>query len=217
VFTPPSLEGTLVLPGPNGGSNWMGAGFDPETGMLYVPSITEASVISVKPGDPARGDLRYVLGISRPVSIPDGSWLHQGGLRPIQPPYSRITAYDLDRGEIAWQVPNGNGPRDHPALAGLDLPPLGSGGHTCVLVTKSLLFAADGGAGMWSPYGEPILRAYDKATGAVVGEIGLPAVVTGCPMTYLHQNVQYLVMPIGGPEHEPELIALALPEAERPR
>jgi quinoprotein glucose dehydrogenase len=215
VFTPPSVGGTLVLPGANGGSNWMGAGFDPETGRLYVPSITEPTVMSVKPGDPRHSDMRYVTDVSMPAAIPEGVWLHLGGLRPIKPPYSRITAYDLGRGEIAWQVPNGNGPRDHPLLAGLELPPLGSGGHTCVLVTKSLLLVPDGGVGMWSPYGEPILRAYDKATGAVVGEVSLPGMVTGCPLTYLHQNVQYVVMPMGGPNRTPGLIALALPEAAR--
>jgi len=217
LFTPPSLEGTLVLPGPNGGSNWMGAGFDPETRRLYVPSITEVSLNSVKAGDPAETDLRYHTDLSLSVSIPEGSWLALDGIRLFKPPYSRITAFDLDRGEIAWQVPNGNGPRDNPALAGLDLPPLGSGGHTCVLVTKSLLFAADGGAGRWSPYGKPIFRAYDKATGAVVGEIELPAMVRGCPMTYLHRNVQYLVLPVGDRDHDPELIALALPDAARGR
>jgi quinoprotein glucose dehydrogenase len=217
LFTPPSIEGSLVLPGPNGGSNWMGAGFDPETGMLYVPSITEANVLSVKAGDPERTDFHYLTDLSMAASIPRGRWLHMGGLRPFKPPYSRITAFDLNEGEIVWQVANGNGPRDHPRLAHLDLPPLGSGGHACVLVTGSLLFVADGGAGRWSPYGEPLLRAYDKATGAVVGEIELPAKVRGCPMTYLHENAQFLVMPIGDRDHDPELIALALPGAvQRP-
>ena len=129
----------------------------------------------------------------------------------FKPPWARITALDLGKGEIAWQVALGDGPRDHPRLAHLDLPPLGSGGHSCVVVTGSLLIAAEGGAGTWSPHGRPILRAFDKATGASVGEVAVPSMVRGCPMTYLHAGVQYIVVPVGAPFAVPELVALALP------
>jgi quinoprotein glucose dehydrogenase len=80
-----------------------------------------------------------------------------------------------------------------------------------VLITRSLLFAADGAGVFRSRVGEPILRAYDKGTGNVVGAIELPARARGCPMTYLHQGVQYIVIPVADADHDPELIALAVP------
>lgn len=212
LFTPPTVDGSLILPGPPGGSNWRGAGVDPETGTLFVTSITQASVISAMPSDPDKSGFRYETDLSNPQFAPGGNYTPDS-LPLFKPPFSRITAIDLNRGEIAWQVPNGNGPRDHPRLRHLDLPPLGSGAPTCVLVTKSLLFAG-GGAELWIPtLGEPIFRAYDKATGAVVGEIELPAKVRGCPMTYLQDGIQYIVLPIADDDHDPELIALALPRS----
>ncbi len=208
LFTPPSLAGSLILPGSGGGSNWRGAAFDPETEILYVTSITQATALSVK-HDPAN-PLRYVTALTIPPWVPDGNWTPDA-LPLVKPPYSRITAIDLNRGEIVWQAANGNGPRNHPRLAHLKLPPLGSGVHTCALVTRTLLFAADG-AEMWSSTaGEPIFRAYDKQTGRVVGEIRMPARVRGCPMTYLENGVQYLVMPVADADHPPSLVALALP------
>jgi quinoprotein glucose dehydrogenase len=137
----------------------------------------------------------------------------------FKPPYSRITAIDLNRGEILWQVANGEGPRDHPLLAGLDPGPLGSGARTCVLVTKTLLIAGDGGDARFAKRGEPILRAYDKGTGAVVGSVALPGKTMGCPMTYVMGGVQYLVLAIGDPAVEdggtPRLVALTIDGTSR--
>ena len=216
VFTPPSLHGTLTLPGSGGGANWQGAGFDPETGVLFVPSITVPSIVSVKKSEvdqpkPDDGGFRYVLDAAPPAVV--GERRTPDALPLLKPPYSRITAIDLAAGEILWQRANGDGPRDHPRLAHLGLPELGSGVPTCVLVTSSLLFAGDG-AGTWlSKAGEPIFRAYDKATGRLVGERATPARVRGCPMTYRHGGRQFIVLPVSDVEHAPELVALALPEA----
>jgi len=137
------------------------------------------------------------------------------GLPPTKPPYGRITAIDMNRGEHVWMVPNGDGPRDHPAIRHLNLPPLGQPSRDMPLLTKSLLFVGQG---------DPILvrtppgggngrkfRAYDKASGDVVWEMPLPAGANGSPMTYLHQGKQYIVVPIGAADHPGEWVALALP------
>ncbi len=109
---------------------------------------------------------------------------------------------------------NGDALRDHPALEGLDLPPLGISSRPVALVTKSLLFLGDGGnvfGGIYSNMWGNKFRAYDKATGEVIWEMELPAGVTGGPMTYMSEGKQYIVVPIGGSEEPAEWIALGLP------
>ena len=142
--------------------------------------------------------------------------LLENGLPIYKPPYGRISAIDLNRGEIKWQVPNGDGPRNHPALKGLNLPPLGTAGRPAPLVTKTLLFIGEGSDAIpgipRDAFGNKF-RAYDKATGKVIWETELPAGTTGAPMTYLHKGRQYIVVPIGGKNHPPELVALGLPGA----
>jgi len=226
LFTPPSIRddgpdgnlGTIELPGSVGGGNWLGGAFDPETQRLYVPSITSAFVADIEPGDPDFTDLRYVKGRRLWMGGPQG-------LPLFKPPYGRITAYDMRSGEIDWQVANGEGPRDHPALEGLNLPRLGNPGRAAPLLTKSLLFIGEGSPAMMTTariqegqpietaagYGEPYFRAYDKATGDVVAEIELPAGTTGSPMTYMHEGRQFIVVAIGGTDEPAEWVALSLP------
>jgi len=131
----------------------------------------------------------------------------------------------MNAGEILWQAANGDGPRDNPAIKHLNLGPLGNTGHSAPLVTKTLLFVGEGSDAMVvagrippdmpfdtaSNYGEPWFRAFDKATGAVLAEIALPAGTTGAPMTYLHDGKQYIVLAVGGRETEAEWVALSLP------
>ena len=137
------------------------------------------------------------------------------GLPIYKPPYGRLTALDLNRGEILWQVPNGDGPRNHPALKHLNLPPLGNAGRPAPLVTKTLLFIGEGSDAIpgvpRDAFGNKF-RAYDKATGRVVWEIELPAGTTSGPMTYMFRGRQYIVVPIGGKNHPPEFVALGLPD-----
>jgi quinoprotein glucose dehydrogenase len=214
AFTPPSVvgdgpndtKGTIQLPGSVGGADWTGAGFDPETGMLYVPSMTNPFVANLVPGNPAQTNLRYRASTRALLLGPRG-------LPLMKPPYGRITAIDLNRGEHAWMVPNGDGPRDHPAIKHLNLPPLGHASRGAVLVTKTLLFAPDGDeVNTRTPAGGERFRALDKATGATIWEIELPAGVTGAPMTYLHRGKQYIVVAIGGRDHPAEFVALNLPD-----
>jgi quinoprotein glucose dehydrogenase len=147
------------------------------------------------------------------------------GLPLFKPPYGRITAYDMQSGEIDWQVANGEGPRDHPAIMHLNLPRLGNPGRAAPLLTKSLLFVGEGSPAMITTariqdgqpvetapgYGEPFFRAYDKATGEIVAELELPAGTTGAPITYLHEGKQYIVVAVGGIEEPAEWVALSLP------
>jgi quinoprotein glucose dehydrogenase len=129
----------------------------------------------------------------------------------MKPPYGRITAFDMTRGEIKWTAANGNGPRNHPLLRHLNLPPLGVPSRSAPLVTKSVLFLGEGNDFSARSGFEKKFRAFDKATGAVLAEFDLPAGATGAPITYLHNGKQYVVVAIGGQTDQPEWIALALP------
>jgi quinoprotein glucose dehydrogenase len=218
LFTPPSIrgegpndtKGTLQMPGKVGGAEWGGAAYDPETALLYVPSITAAFASDLRPGDPDRMNVRYTTGLRAYVEGPQG-------LPLTKPPYGRITAIDMRTGEHRWMAPNGDGPRDHPAIRHLDLPPLGQPGRGMPLLTKTLLFVSEGDPIMAGtpPGGGPAagkaFRAFDKASGAVLWETTLPAGTTGAPISYMHEGRQYVVLPIGAHDHPSEWVALALP------
>ena len=214
LFTPPSIKGegsnekkgTLQLPGSVGGADWNGAGLDPETGILYVPSVTGTFAADLLPGDPARSNLRYVHGTREFVTGPHG-------LPLFKPPYGRITAINLNTGDHVWMKPNGDGPRGDAAIKHLNLPPLGQPGRASPLVTKTLLFLGEGDPiNIRTPPGGggKKFRAYDKASGAVLWETELPAGTTAAPMTYMHNGKQYIVVAIGATGHPAEFVALTL-------
>jgi quinoprotein glucose dehydrogenase len=111
-------------------------------------------------------------------------------------------------------VPNGDGPRHHPELAGLKLPPLGQPGRAAPLVTRTLLFVGEGdpinlATPPWG--GGRKFRAYRKDSGRVLWETELPAGTTGAPMTYVHRGKQYITVAIGSESHASELVTFALP------
>ena len=206
VFTPPIVydsdgkQGTLQLPGAGGGANWQGAAADPETGMLYIPSVT-TPYLSALVHDPKRSEMQYIArgglgGIGKPMGLP-----------LLKPPYGRITAIDLNTGDDVWMIPNGETPeniRNNPALKGIDTSKFGGPNRAPLLVTRTLLFAGGG----------TLFRAIDKKTGNVISEIKLPANDTGGPMTYLLNGRQYIVVAVSGRETPAELIAFALPRSE---
>ena len=219
MFTPPTVldpapggsQGTLRSPGTAGGASWSGAGFDPETGLLYVPSAYSQNVIALTRSEHPRADMRLVR--ERYIAA-----VGPQGLPFFKPPYGRLTALDLNTGEIAWQKANGEGPRDHPAIRHPDLPWLGQGGRASVLVTKSLVFLGEGGnTGVstlpqwWGGPGGKMFRAYDKATGEVVWDIELPGGTSGAPMTYMVDGRQYIVVAVGWDDMASEYVALGLP------
>ena len=220
IFTPPVVldprpggkKGTLFSPGTAGGASWSGAGIDPETGILYVPSAYSHVVVALTPSEHPRADVRLVREKFTPPVGPQG-------LPFFKPPYGRLTAIDLNEGDISWQVANGDGPRDHPAIRHLDLPKLGQGGRASVLVTKSLVFLGEGSntgvATLPQWYNGPggkMFRAYDKATGEVIWEMELPGGTSGAPMTYMLNGRQYIIATVGWDDMAGELVALALPE-----
>jgi quinoprotein glucose dehydrogenase len=139
------------------------------------------------------------------------------GLPIVKPPYGVLSAIDLDRGEIKWQVPYGETPdnvRLHPALKGKDIPNTGMNGYNGagVLVTKTLVIVGDTQiTSITHPRGA-MMRAYDKATGKEVGAVWMPAPVSGSPMTYMHQGKQYIVIAVSGGNYSGEYIAYALPD-----
>jgi quinoprotein glucose dehydrogenase len=137
------------------------------------------------------------------------------GLPLIKPPYGRVTAIDLNRGEHVWMKPIGDGPRNHPLLKGLNLPPLGTSGRRPPLLTKTLLFLGEGdktAVRIPKGGGGDKFRAFNKATGDVVWETELPAGTTGAPMTYMADGKQYIVVAIGGVGHLAEFVAFSLPQ-----
>jgi quinoprotein glucose dehydrogenase len=196
-------KGSIHLPGTYGGTNWPGAGLDPETNTLYVPSVHSP----------------IFARLVKPPAGSDTEWVRQGyewargpqGLPLFKPPYGRLVAIDLNKGEVKWTIANGDGPRDHPAIKHLNLPPLGNTGRVGPLVTKSLLFLGEGMMTPQPPGGGKKFRAYDKATGAVVWETELDGGTSGVPMTYEWQGKQYIVVPLGWSGMPGEFVALALP------
>lgn len=232
LFTPPSLYeadgtwGTLTAPSLTGGTNWPGGSADPENHIVYVYSKTEADVMMTVPNaDRAQSDFDYVNMRSEPPSdkpplVRDGfrpGVLRVQGLPLLKPPYGRISAIDLRKGEILWQVPHGETPdeiRDHPALKGVKIPRTGRAGIVGPLTTKTLVICGEPGVAT-TPSGErgAMLRAYDKRTGAERGAVYLPAPQTGSPMTYMLDGIQYLVLAIGGGGYGAELVAFRLPKS----
>ena len=217
LFSPPTQKGVIAVPGLVGGASWSGAAVHPETGMLYVPSYSLPTIMTVNQSEEEDAPYAYTGRFAYGPNIMDG-------LPVIKPPYGRITAIDLNTGEHAWMRPVGNGPRNHPALEDLDLPALGWDRRTFPLLTESLLFAAqmgivadrkvsDRGNAMTydSESNEAFLRAFDPDTGALLAEIPLPGNATGNPMTYMTGGRQYIAVPIGGASERAELVVLALP------
>ena len=207
LFTPPSLQGTIVRPGTTGGGNWQGAAVDPATGLLYVPSRNAYAVSKLGVPDKAlASNLLYMQQPGRNPQMPDG-------LPLFKPPYSRITAINMNTGEHAWMAPAGNGDRirNHPRLKGLNLPPVGGDStFSGPLLTKTLLMYALTTGGTT---GGPRLVAYDKATGKEIASVDLPGAAIGTPMTYSVGGKQFVAITVQGrtPTDVPELVALSLP------
>jgi quinoprotein glucose dehydrogenase len=236
LFTPPPVSkwegplGLLMVPSSTGGVNWAGGALDPETNRFYVYTFRAPSVIGLVPG-PKPEEFAYVNGQARDPNAPPvvptvgassgdaggGTAVAVQGLPLLKPPYGTISAIDLNKGEIAWQVPHGETPdavKNHPALKGLTIPRTGrANGRTGVLVSGSLVISGEPGFGT-TPGGRrgAMLRAYDKGTGTEVGAVYMPAPQTGSPMTYMLNGRQYLVVPISGAGYSGEFIAFTVPQ-----
>ena len=241
LFTPPTVSkwegplGLLMVPSATGGPNWPGGSLDPETNLLYIYSFRNPTVVGLV-NDPARSDMNFISGQARnpdaPAPVPGaapggggegaGPGLNVQGLPILKPPYGTISAIDLNKGEIAWQVAHGETPdniRNHPALKGLTIPRTGRpNGRIGTLVTRSLVIAGEPGF-FTMPNGQrgAMLRAYDKATGMEVGAVPMPAPQTGSPMTYMLNGRQYLAVPISGGTYSGELLVFRVPQSTTSR
>ena len=245
MFTPPVVskrEGpiaTLTLATAGGGTNWAGGSYDPELHRVFVYSQSSLTALGLVPPPPGMSDMNYIQGTategarrsggagstagadspaaSTPARAAEGGGLvlNVRGLPLIKPPYGRISAIDLDKGEIVWQVAHGETPdniRNHPDLKGLNLPRTGRPGIIGTLVTKTLVIAGESGF-FTTPSGErgAMLRAYDKITGKEVGAVYMPAPQSGSPMTYRLNGKQYIVIAVSGGAYSGELLAFRLP------
>jgi len=252
VFTPPVVSTTgelgIITSVANGGTNWPGASFSPETHTVYayacnacvepigmVPSPKEVSDmnyikgtagqqvrIARGPGENAGADSPMPERTPRPagggggVGGGGGGGLSVQGLPLLKPPYNIISAINLDRGEITWQVPHGDTPdavRNNPALKGMDIPRTGQMGYNVgTLVTKNLVVAGDGQVTTTPQHPRgAMLRAYDQANGKEVGRVYMPAPQSGSPMTYMLNGKQYIIVAISGGNYSGEYVAFTLP------
>ncbi len=237
IFTPPVVSkwegplGTLGMATAGGGTNWAGGSYDPETHIAYIPSQRIMGILALVPSDGNRSDMSYISGVARPPATAaapaaggapaaaagegGGGGLNVQGLPLAKPPYASITAIDLNKGDIIWQIAHGETPdniRNHPALKGINIPRTGRPGVFGVLVTRTLVISGERGT-FTTPSGQvgAMLRAYDKATGREVGAVYMPAGQTGTPMTYMLNGKQYIVVAIGGQGFPAEFIAFKLP------
>lgn len=204
LYTPPSLQGTVTLPGVWGGANWGGGAFDPESGRLYVKTTRSPSIFKMVPFDKT----------SQPAERSDevdAEWVNRtqpgfvDGVPILKPPYAHLVALDLNRGEIAWKVPFGDAPelREVPALQGVALPErLGAVGPPGAIVTKGGLVFVGGN--------DVALSAFDKATGRELWRFPLPRQATATPMTYLAANGKQMVVIATGRGADTVLVAFAL-------
>src|SRR3989442_9845 len=270
IFNPPALSkiggplAALTLGTTGGGTNWPGAGYDPDTHIVYAQA-SNSQIVPIGLTEPPEGfsDLKYVLGTAgQPFRVSEGpgygsaadfpppqrgrapaagaatgnrgpapaapaaAQAEGGGVRTtvqglslVKPPYGVLSAINLDKGELMWQVPHGDTPdavRNHPALKGLNIPRTGQGGSVGLMVPRTLVILGDPQVTTTPQHPRgAMLRAYDKATGKEVGAVLMPAPQSGSPMTYSVNGKQYIVVAVSGGAYSGEYIAYRFPSGAR--
>jgi quinoprotein glucose dehydrogenase len=247
IFTAPALSkiggplATLTVGTAGGGTNWPGGSYDPETHTVYVQACNACLFPLGLVPSPSKefSDMDYVQGIAgQEVRMTYGPGEGAGadaappppsgaagrlvltvqGLPLLKPPYGTISAINLDKGEIVWQIPHGETPdfvRNSPALKGREIPRTGQAGIIGTLVTKTLVIAGDPQVTTTSSHPRgAMLRAYDKSTGKEVGAVYMPAPQSGSPMTYILNGKQYIVVAVSGGAYSGEYLAFRLPAKE---
>ncbi len=216
LFTPGSLQGTIELPGHNGGANWGSTAVDPFKQRVFVVAKTLPTLIVLKPDDrpQALADMPNAGGDVKPYQSPVNFMMSSNGLPVINPPWSTITAYDLNDGHILWQVPDG------------DVLPLAKKGITGTgsILPRGSPVATAGGLLFEATSSDRTFRARDAATGKVLWSYDLPAGSEGAPAVYKSGGRQFIVVPVGGdgefankldlpPTGPSQYMAFALPKA----
>ncbi len=262
MFNPPVVSklggpyGGLTLGTTGGGTNWPGAGYDPETHTVYAQA-NNSQVVPIGLIEPPAGfsDIQYVLGTAgQPFRVSEGPGFGSAadfpqpqrgargapapataaplaaaqaegprttvqGLPLMKPPYGVLSAINLDKGELTWQVPHGDTPdaiRNSPALKGINISKTGQGGSVGLVVTKTLVIVGDPQVTTTAEHPRgAMLRAYDKTTGKEVGAVLMPAPQSGSPMTYRVNGTQYIVVAVSGGNYSGEYIAYRLPSDVR--
>jgi quinoprotein glucose dehydrogenase len=239
------LEGPLATLTSGFATNWPGGSYDPETHIAYIYSQNGASPLGLVPPPDGMSDMNYIQGSAlsgarrtggsgssagggrtgegppaAAAAAPageggGGGGLNVQGLPLLKPPYARISAIDLNKGEILWQIAHGetaDNVRNNPALKGLNVPRTGRPGLISPLITKTLVVAGEGGV-FTTPSGQrgAMLRAYDKTNGKDAGAVYMAAPQSGSPMTYMLNGKQYIVLAISGGNYSGELVAFRLP------
>ena len=249
VYEPPTMAkldgswGTLCSPHFQGGTNWPGGCYDPDTQKVFVFSQNLVSPGSIVAGDPKLTAFEYVrgnAGAQQSANLAMGAASANGasgapaegpaidgefrpgrvtidGLPLMKPPYGTISAINLATGDIDWQIAHGDTPdaiKNHPALKGLNIPRTGRPGLLGPMVTRTLVICGEAGVNT-TPSGArgAMLRAYDKHTGVEMGAVYMPAPQTGSPMSYMLGGRQYIVLAIGGGSYTAELVAFRLPRS----
>lgn len=217
LFTPPSTQGTIVMPGAIGGSGWGGGAFDPETGIIYIKATNSPALYKIiKGGEPSDTvDAEYMVDLPHStLTVTLGAQRdtvaeHQAPVLELpinKPPYGTLTAIDLNSGDRVWQIPLGDSPqiRRNPLLQRVQLPPmLGVAGAPGAIVTKGgLVFVSGGGS---------TLYAIDKTSGAIRWAFDLGKRAYSVPMTYRTRAGRQYIVIAAGAGAEAELIAFALP------
>ncbi len=197
IFTPQSLEGTVILPGLHGGFSWAGASFDPETGTLYANANNIPRVMNLKPADPGQGFAYRISGYDRFNDVE--------GYPAVKPPWGTLNSVDLNRGDIRWQVVLG----EFAGLTKRGIPPTGTENLGGTIVTAGGLVFVGGTK-------DEKFRAFDKTTGKLLWETALPAAGYATPTTYEVKGKQFVVIAAGGggklaTKAGDEFVAFALP------
>jgi quinoprotein glucose dehydrogenase len=212
LFTPPSLRGSVQLPGHNGGANWGSSAINPAKGRLYVVSKEIPTYLKlvhpkdIPPAVPGGGRGRGGPPIPPPGVGPDFVAYDapyefmlspSNGLPAIGPPWSRLTAYDLNQGTILWQIPDGE-------VSGV---PSRSGTPTGSQAPRGGPVVTAGGLLFVGTSSDRKLRAYDEDSGKVLWEKDLPAACEGVPAVYEVGGRQYIAISVGGAGLFPARIA----------
>jgi quinoprotein glucose dehydrogenase len=179
AFNPPSLQGTVVIPGFHGGANWSGASFDPTTGVLYVNSTNLPNIVQLVQAKPGS---RYRYSHKGYIRFFD-----QEGYPAIEPPWGQLNAIDLNQGDFAWRSVLG----EYPELTERGVPPTGTENFGGSIVTAGGLVFIGGTK-------DERFRAFDKATGEVLWQTQLDAGAYATPATYLADGKQYVLIAAGG-------------------